>query len=245
MLRSYTKPNLVMSYHRIRQAIGWLGLGLPFILLIGNYCINHLDILNNENLVNTNCNFYISNGSFKSSISHYYYSTVGELFTGTLCAVALFMFCYRGYPKRDEELVPSDSFMTNLAGICTLGVVVFPTTYNNCISDNTRTFVSSQLIGYIHYTFAAFFFISLTLISLVNFRRTAKLEDFGKMPSHNFYKYCGIVMLTCIFLIAFYSFVLEDNFPWLEDYPITFILETISLIAFSASWLKKGDIDSN
>lgn len=157
-----TKPNLVMSYHRMRQTIGWLGILLPFILLTGNFYINQLDLLNNENLVNTNCNIYISNSSLKSSISHYYYTTVGELFTGTLCAVALFLFCYRGYPKRDEELIPSDSFMTNLAGVCALGVVIFPTASEYCISDNIRTFVSSQLTGYIHYTFAAFFFITLS-----------------------------------------------------------------------------------
>jgi heme A synthase len=229
----------------MRQTIGWLGLSLPFILLAGNYCINEYNLLNNETLVMTQCNTYTAASSFKPSISHYYYTTVGGLFTGTLSAVALFMFSYRGYPQRDEEIVPSDSFMTNLAGICALGVAIFPTSSNFCISDNVRTYISSETMGCVHYIFAGFFFISLAFISIFNFRRTAKVADFGKMPSHNFYKYCGIVMLTCIALILVYSVWFEEKYPALKAYNITFVLETIALLAFGLSWLKKGRIDSN
>lgn len=238
-------PNLVISYHRMRQTIGWLGIALPFILLTGNYIINEYNFLNNESFVMTQCNTYIAGNTIKPSISHYYYTTVGELFTGTLSAVALFMFSYRGYPQRDEEIIPSDSFMTNLAGICALGVVLFPTSSEYCLSDNVRTFISSETMGCVHYIFAGFFFITLSLISIFNFRRTAKVEDFGKMPSHNFYKYCGIVMLVCIALILVNSIWIEKKYPELEAYCITFILETIALIAFGLSWLKKGRIDSN
>lgn len=238
-------PNLVISYHSMRQSIGWLGLSLPFLLLVGNYIINEYNLLNNDTFVMTQCNVYTADTSFKSSISHYYYTTVGGLFTGVLSAVALFMFSYRGYPQRDEEIVPSDSFMTNLAGICALGVAIFPASSYSCLPDNVRTYISSETIGYIHYMFAGFFFITLSLISIFNFRRTAKVEDFGKMPSHNFYKYCGIVMLVCISLILIYSVWLENDYPELDSYNITFILETFALIAFGLSWLKKGRIDSN
>ena len=94
--------NLIVSYLAIRKAIGWLGLLLPFILLIGNYVINKLDVLNSNFFIRTDCYKvpYASAGSFKFSISHYYYSTVGELFTGVMCAVALFMFCYKGHKLR-------------------------------------------------------------------------------------------------------------------------------------------------
>lgn len=238
-------PNLVISYHRMRQSIGWLGLSLPFILLAGNYMINHYNLFNNETFMMTQCNTYTAENSFKPSISQYYYTTVGELFTGTLCAVALFLFSYRGYPQRDEEIIPSDSFMTNLAGFCALGVALIPTSFNHCISDNVRTYISSEIMGYVHYIFAGFFFTTLSLISIFNFRRTANVADFGKMPSHNFYKYCGIVMLICIVLILIYSIGLEEDYPELQAYNITFVLESIALLAFGLSWLKKGRIDSN
>lgn len=238
-------PNLVISYHRMRQSIGWLGLSLPFILFAGNYMINHYNLFNNETFMMTQCNTYTAGDSLKPSISHYYYTTVGELFTGTLCAVALFLFSYRGYPQRDEEIIPSDSFMTNLAGFCALGVALIPTSFNHCISDNVRTYISSEIMGYVHYIFAGFFFTTLSLISIFNFRRTANVADFGKMPSHNFYKYCGIVMLICIVLILIYSIGLEEDYPELQAYNITFVLESIALLAFGLSWLKKGRIDSN
>jgi heme A synthase len=238
-------PNLVISYHRMRQTIGWLGLLLPFILIIGNYIVNEFQLLNNEHLIMTQCNTYTAGHSFKPSISHYYYTTVGELFTGTLWAVALFMFSYRGYPQRDEEIIPSDSFMTNLAGICALGVAIFPTSSDYCLTDNVRNYISSETIGSVHYIFAGFFFITLALISIFNFRRTAKVADFGKMPSHNFYKYCGMIILACIALIVIYSVWIEESYPAWKAYNITFVLEAIALVAFGLSWLKKGRVDSN
>jgi hypothetical protein len=237
-------PNLVISYHRMRMLVGILGISLPFTLFIGNTLINQLGLLNNADLILSDCQrLYVPCSSFKDSISDYYYTAVGELFVGTLCAVAFFMFSYRGYPKKDEELLPSDSFMTNLAGICALGVAIFPTSETSCLSDNLRTFISSKYIGFIHYSFATLFFISLSIISLVNFRRTYAVEKFGTMPSHNFYKYCGIGILVSIACIALYSFTMLPKTP--KMIPIVFIFETTALLFFGASWIKKGLIDSN
>ena len=239
-----TNPNLVISYHRMRMLVGMLGISLPFTLLIGNTIINELGLLNNDSLILRECQkFYHPQSNFKDSISDYYYTTVGELFVGTLCAVAFFMFSYRGYPKKAGEFMPSDSFMTNLAGICALGVAIFPTSQTGCLSDNLRAFISSTSIGYIHYSFATVFFVSLSIMSLVNFRRTYAVEKFGTMPSHNFYKYCGIGILVSIAIIAIYSFTpLHES---LKNIPVVFIFETTSLLFFGASWIKKGLIDSN
>lgn len=239
-----TNPNLVLSYHRMRMLVGILGVSLPFALLIGNCIINNFDLLNNNLLFSVNCpSLYYPDGNLKDSISDYYYTTVGELFIGTLCAVAFFMFSYRGYEKKTGEFWPSDSFMTNLAGICALGVAVFPTSEKICLTDNLRSFTSSTIIGWVHYGFATMFFVSLAIISLINFRRTNSLALFGKMPSHNFYKYCGIGILVSITIVAVYS--LSPLHNSLKQIPIVFIFETTSLLFFGASWIKKGMIDSN
>ena len=79
--------SLIISYMTLRQAIGWLGILLPFALLIGNYLISLVTDFE------TGCN------PFKMSISDYYYTRMGEVFVGTLCAVALFLFCYNGKKK--------------------------------------------------------------------------------------------------------------------------------------------------
>lgn len=238
--------DLVVSYLAIRRTIGWLGLLLPFMLLFGNYVVNSLDILNSNFFIRTDCYTapYKDTGSFKFSISHYYYSTVGELFTAVLCAVALFMFCYKGHKLRPGEKGLSDSAMANLAGIFALGVVLFPTASTYCITDSMRSFLSSSNTGYIHFAFACLFFITLAIMSMVNFRRTAIPEEFGRLKNHKTYFVCGIIMLSCLVLIAVYSIWIQYMaIGWLDKTHPVFCLEAIALIAFGISWLIKGKLD--
>ena len=246
MTTTTNNSSLIVSYYTLRKAIGWLGMLLPFILIAGNYLINELNILNNSFFVKTKCfDPYLAHGSFKFSISHFYYSTVGELFTGTLSAVALFMFCYKGHPLRPREKGLSDNALTNFTALFALGVVVFPTGSAYCITDNLRTFVSSNNTGYIHFTMATLFFVSLSVMCIVNFRRTEDRVSFGKYKEHNTFLVCGIVMLTCIVLIAVYSLFFENKFSWLDNLRPVFCLEAIALIFFGISWLKKGRTDFN
>ena len=241
-----TKSNdeLVIPYLVLRKTIGWLGMLLPFALLFSNWVINQLDILNNSALVQTTCGApYQNAGSWKRSISHYYYSTVGELFTGTLCAVALFMFAYVGHPKRPGEKGLSDNAMANLAGIFALGVVIFPTSAHACITDNIRSFLSSTLTGVIHFIMAGSFFVTLAIMSLVNFRRTGDQSQFGKKDFHKVYRFCGWGMITCLGLIFVYGKWLEGRYDWLDRWNPIFCLELAALVLFGISWLTKGRVD--
>lgn len=235
---------LIISYLSLRKAIGWLGLLLPFMLLIGNYTVNRLNVLNNSFFVKTLCSPpYVPGRAFKSSISHYYYSTVGELFTGVLCAVALFMFCYKGHKLRIGEKGLSDNALSNLAGLFALAVVIFPTGAGDCIQDNMRIFLSSTNTGYIHFTMASLFFISLAVMSMVNFRRTGDIASFGKNKNHNTFLFCGIAMLLCLVLIFIYSMWIENKYSWLDQLQPVFCLEALALIFFGISWLIKGRVD--
>ncbi|HWY12430.1 MAG TPA: hypothetical protein VN026_13940 [Bacteroidia bacterium] len=238
-----TNKDLVISYLTMRKAVGWLGMLLPFILLFGNKFINSLDVLNSNWVVLKDCyDPYTAASSFKSSISHYYYSTVGELFTGTLCAVALFMFCYKGHKKRKGEKGLSDSAMTNLAGFFALGVVIFPTSSDFCITDSIRTFLSSSITGNIHYSFAALFFITLAVMSMVNFRRSANIKDFGKGKYDYLYLWFGMGMICCLVLIGAYKIIKHYTNAFDFLHPV-FCLEAVALICFGLSWLKKGKVD--
>lgn len=236
--------DLLISYLTIRKAIGWLGMLLPFILLIANYCINTADVLNNKFFVVTNCNpIYTPQHFFKSSISHYYYTSVGELFTGVLCAVALFMFCYKGHPLREGEKGVSDNTLTNLAGLFALGVVIFPTGGTVCIKDNMREYLATMNTGYIHFTMATLFFISLALMCIVNFRRTDDIVSFGKKKDHNTFLVCGIGILICISLLFMYCVWIQGKYSGLDSLRPVFCLEAIALIFFGISWLVKGQVD--
>lgn len=243
------KDKKVLSYHAMRRLIGTFGLLLPFALLFFNYLINKLNFLNLERFVNTSLSYpYCPQENLKDSISHYYYTAVGELFVGMLCAVAFFLFCYRGYPQPKSgkyHWIPSDRFMSNLAAIGALGVAIFPTGSSHEIKDNIRTFVSSDFVGILHYISAAIFFLSLSVISFVNFRRAETNSLFGTKDEHDLFKYCGIIMFACL-VILFTFFLLgkaEVNVDFVDHYNLTFWLETIALLAFGTSWLVKGKID--
>jgi hypothetical protein len=235
--QSPTPPVEVVSYLTLRKTIGWLGMLLPFLLLSGNFLLNETGLFNSDLFVQLHDNYaYENEGAFKSSVSHYYYTTVGEIFTGTLVAVSLFMICYTGHPKRADDKGLSDNAMTNLAGIFALGVVAFPTT-SGVMKDNLRSFISSSTIGWIHYGFAASFFIVLAFMSMVNFRRAQNSTLFGTGKDDPFFLKCGVVMIACLVLVPVFS-----SIEILNSYS-TFVLEAIALIAFGLSWLKKGKAD--
>ncbi len=215
------KP-MIISYMTLRKAIGWLGILLPFALLIGNYLISWFTDFE------TGCN------PFKSSISHYYYTRMGELFVGTLCAVALFLFCYKGKEKIDSHL-------SNLAGFFALGIITFPTSADLPIPCNLRGYMSHSTIGTIHFTMATLFFLTLASISFFIFTKNKGYMTDQKYIRNIIYKICSIVIVACLAGIAIYIKWLKQSHPTLEDLHPVFWFEAIALVAFGFSWLTKGE----
>jgi len=54
------------------------------------------------------------------SLSAYYYTGMKNVFVGTLCAIGVFLFSYRGYSKKDN-------IAANIAAFCAIGTALFPT----------------------------------------------------------------------------------------------------------------------
>lgn len=235
---------LIISHLTLRKTIGWLGMLLPIVLIISNYLLNEFNLLNTPTLINIECSrTYIADGFLKASISHYYYSAVGEIFTGTLSAVSMFMFCYKGHHNRNHEIGISDNALTNIIGLSALGIVIFPTSSPECISDNIRTFMSSPFLGTIHLIMAAIFFTSLSYMSIINFRRTENVHSFGKELKHKVMLFCGISMLVCIFIIFIYGNFIEYKYDFIDQLRPVFWLEAIALIFFGICWMIKGQVD--
>ena len=88
------------SYIALRKTVGWIGILLPFVLILGNEVI--------------------FKGDFHSSISYYYYTGMRNVFVGSLCAVGMFLFFYAGYDKLDD-------WAGNLAGFFAIGIAFLPT----------------------------------------------------------------------------------------------------------------------
>lgn len=199
----------VITYIKIRLFIGLIGLLIPFVLWMVNTLLSSINIFNNTNWIKFK-GIHEPQTNLKYSISHFYYSTVGEISTAALCAVALFLFCYGGYPKPSYDkyhFIPRDSFMTNVVALLASFVVVFPTSSEE-IKDNLCLYINSVNAASIHYSDASQFFLSLTTFSFVNFRRKKDPENFRKMKLHLSYKYCGIVILSSM-LILFSIYILD------------------------------------
>lgn len=220
---------LIISYLTLRKTIGWLGILLPVVLFIGNFLIGWLTDFENG------CNPY------KSSISHYYYTRLGEIFTGTLCGVSLFLFSYNGHPKKEGEKGLSDRTLSILAACFALGVVLFPTSSELPIPCNLRAFVTSKLTGNIHLVSASLFFATLAYMSYFNFTKTSGDITPQKLKRNKIYRICAVSMVASLLGCALYLFVLEGKISWLDYIHPVFCFEALALLAFGFSWLTKGE----
>ena len=104
LLKDIIPEQQFVHYHVLRQTVGWLGILLPFALYAGSVWFS-------------NCN------GTQSSISHYYFTNMREVFVGVLWVFGIFLFTYKGYSKLDN-------FLTHFAGLCCLLVSIFPTFYD-------------------------------------------------------------------------------------------------------------------
>jgi hypothetical protein len=214
------KQPIIISYLTLRKAVGILGIILPFLLMIG------------FKIFNPHC-------EFPSSISHFYYTDMGNLFVGTLCAVSLFLFCYNGHDR-------SDKIASKLAATFALLTAMFPTsltTFSSLSScSRIRDEEANAMANLIHYVSASLLFATFAFFSLIQFTKTNKPGPVGqqKEKRNTVYKICGWVIVICITAIALISFV-DDWYARMKRFKPTFVLETVALIAFGFSWLVKGE----
>jgi hypothetical protein len=189
------------SYLALRKAVGWIGMLLPFILMFGVLLIN-------------------KGGVIQKSISHYYYTDMRDVFVGSLCAIALFLFFYSGYDKWDD-------WAGNVAGFFAIGVAWFPTTDVG----------PSNVIGKIHFVCASFFFLTLSVFAMVLFRKKKENPTTQKLIRNKIYLICGFIMIACLIaIVIYYNFIYKNS----SKYCFVFWAESIALIAFGISWLVKG-----
>ena len=208
-------PRLI-SFNTLRKTIGWLGILLPLALLL-------------ENFIFTDC------CCIQDSISHYYYTVAGNLFVGTLCAVAMFLIAYRGYP--DDK----DSILTTLAGIFALGIAFFPTNDNSSNSCAILHLPDSNVRRIVHFTCATIFFLLLAGISYYFFTRSGGKKTNKKIVRNKIYRTCAILIVVFVAGIAGYA-IFANRLQSIEKYHPIFWLEWGALLSFGTSWLVKGEL---
>ena len=189
------------SYLALRKAVGWIGILLPFVLMTG------LIVLFREKTV-------------LKTISLYYHSDMRDLFVGALCAIALFLFFYKGYSKWDNRAA-------NLAAFFALGIAFFPTVPEG----------PPDWKAWIHFISASLFFITLSCFSMFLFTKKNPNPTKNKLTRNKIYISCGVIMITCLVAILLFFVFFEKKYP---ESSLVFWLESLALIAFGISWLIKG-----
>lgn len=96
-----SEPPLIISYMTLRKCVGFLGLFLAPILVVGSLLLDHPP-------------------KILTSVSAYYYSGMRNEFEGIICAISLFLLSYHGYSRQD-------SIISKLAGLFALCIALFPT----------------------------------------------------------------------------------------------------------------------
>lgn len=207
----------------LRKIIGILGMVMPIILYVFLYLENGLKYP-------------------LESISHYYYTRVGVIFTVIMSLLAIFLIVYKGKKS-------IDFYITFMAGIFAFLTVLFPTNnISNICCDPTKKYVItilpvSDFRMYFHYTVAALFFICLSYMCIFLFTKSnkpAEKRGIQKIIRNRIYRICGIVIIISI-LIPFAGFLEIIPKIYFKTYPITFWMETIAVESFGFAWLIKGE----
>jgi hypothetical protein len=202
----------VRSYLTLRKAIGYLGIGLPPVLVIGTAWLG-------------------SGKAFQPSISDYYATIMRGVFVGVLFAVGVFLYSYKGYLRKKDRKrceVLTDNAAGNWACLFALGVALFPTTSSN------------EWVVRVHFMSATALFLILAYFSGCLFTKSNKKRqdyDADKVRKNRIYTACAGVMLACIALIAVNNFFLDESLDGLNP---VFWLESVALWAFGISWFAKG-----
>lgn len=210
--------SLVISYLTLRKAVGLLGMLLPLFLFAGS--------------------FFRGGCAFPPSISHFYYTPMGDVLVGVLCAISLFLFSYNGYDRRDKRAA-------RLAALSAMLVALFPTDPGAGMANGCSRMLgdTDPLSNTLHYASATVLFCILAYFSLFLFTRTDRSGPVAgaKRIRNRIYRGCGRTILCCIMGIAIANLLPEAFYRYLRPLRPTFTLETLALLAFGFSWLIKGE----
>lgn len=212
---------------RMRKLVGFLAFFLPTILLV-------LPLFNTPSC-------------WQTSISHNYYTSYREIFTGTLIGIGFFMICYKTKNEGNIVKYNIEKYGAVTAGLVAILVAIFPTAPSGVIPDSLCLTNSKRCVDSLQYTLntnaeilnktihsvsAAILFIILAIFSLYVF------------PSKRAYPKNINIVFWLMGIIIFIGIGICIVAPLFFNYPKgMFLGEMIALYAFGVSWLLKGYLE--
>ncbi len=213
------RDELVQSYHRVRTALGVLGMLLPVFLIVAG----------------------LTDTRIEPSISDFYHTIYRDIFVGTMIAIGVFLFTYRGYRREPGEWI-DDDWLATVAGVAAVGLAMFPNeSPTQQMATLTQRLVGMDASPLFHYASALIFFACLAAFCLVKFARSAK------PARRQIYRGCGWIIVASLIAIFVASAFKIAGGPAgkaiVVDYNLVFWFEAIGIWAFGFSWLVKGKAD--
>lgn len=206
----------IFTYRRIRRAIGYLGISMP-ILLVGLSFISFFKT------------------QLQPSISNYYFTNLREIFTGTLCAIGLFLICYKS--TSNASIWKNDNLLTNIAGIMAICVALVPMNPDDfTVKIYTLIPYPEKWLGWLHYSFAALLFLIMALLSINIFtigQKNEMRDPKSILNENNIYRFCGYSILVFVVMVPVSETLKLFTYS-------TLIFESLALFSFGIAWLIKG-----
>tara|TARA_B100000809_G_C14944697_1_gene461723 strand:+ start:68 stop:850 length:783 start_codon:yes stop_codon:yes gene_type:complete len=210
----------------LRKVIGVLGMALPILLIIITFLFFDL-------------------AKPIESISHYYYTRAGTVFTVILSVIAIFLIVYSGKESKDF-------YISTLAGVFALFVVFFPT--GNLSAECCDT-LKSYSVTYIngntsagfretfHLVSAALFLLLLAYMSYFIFTKSNKQKGHRgkkKITRNRIFRVCaGLIITSLIIILLGLTGIISDAIY--NGNQLTFWMETVAIESFGFAWLVKGE----
>lgn len=200
-----------LTVRRLRRGVGVIGILLPFALILGHFLFAKAFV-------------------FAGSMSQYYYTEMRDVFVGALCAMGVFLICYR-YDTPDNML-------STIAGTLAIGVAIFHTT------DGRKLPVSAndKVVGIIHLVAAAGLLILLAVFCFFLFPR--KGPDVARVTRqkrvrNGIYYVCGTIIVVSLLAAGACKLFLSRE--TLDSAKLMLWFEAAAVLAWGVAWLVKGE----
>ena len=205
----------MINTRRLRCTIGWLGMALPWIVLLMSCIYGY---------------------GFPDSISAtYYLPTCITPFMIILGSAGLLLFSYKGYDKQDD-------IVCSIAGMFAIGICLFSCGTKDLMTRWSEvaelayvgTFQIAPFVsGILHNVCAVGFFLLLAYNSMFLFTKSGGNMTENKKKRNIIFRVCGVGMAV--------SFIAIIPISILELWGGVWAVETVALAFFGISWLTKAD----
>jgi hypothetical protein len=215
----------VRSYLMIRTVVGFIGILLPLIFILGE-------------------TYYLRGGvQVRGSISAYYHSPMRDFFVAGLCVIGFLLATYMS-----AQTNTWDFWLSFVAGVAIIGVVFFPTRRPGLLPDaplcgstpapDGCSWIQQELgetpTATIHFACAAVFIGCLAAIAFLFAHREKTYEGDKKMALVQ--QLCGWAIIAAVAWVAIGGVL---NLTIWKLTPL-YVGEVVSIWAFGISWLLKG-----